>query len=30
MLNFAKDDQKLSVMITASDGATQVILNVSK
>ena len=30
MLNFAKDDQKLSVMITASDGATQVILTVSK
>jgi hypothetical protein len=30
LLNFAKDDQKLSVMITASDGATQVILTVSK
>ena len=30
ILNFAKDDQKLSVMITASDGATQVILTVSK
>jgi predicted small lipoprotein YifL len=30
MLNFAKDDQKLSVMITANDGATQVILTVSK
>ena len=30
MLNFAKDDLKLSVMITASDGATQVILTVSK
>jgi hypothetical protein len=30
MLNFTKDDQKLSVMITASDGATQVILTVSK
>lgn len=30
ILNFAKDAQKLNVMITASDGATQVILNVSK
>ena len=30
ILNFAKDDLKLNVMITASEGATQVILNVSK
>jgi hypothetical protein len=30
MLNYAKDDQKLGVMITASDGAMQVILTVSK
>jgi hypothetical protein len=30
ILNFAKGDLKLSVMITASDGATQVILTVSK
>jgi hypothetical protein len=30
MLNFAKDAQKLNVMINASEGATQVILNVSK
>ena len=30
ILNFAKDDLKLNVMITASEGATQVILTVSK
>jgi len=30
ILNFAKDDQTLNVMITASDGATQVILNVGE
>jgi predicted small lipoprotein YifL len=30
ILNFAKDDLKLNVMISASEGATQVMLNVSK
>ena len=30
ILNFAKDDLKLSVMISASEGATQVMLTVSK
>jgi predicted small lipoprotein YifL len=30
ILNFAKDSQKLNVMITASDGTTQVILNVGE
>ncbi len=30
ILNFAKDDLKLNVMISASEGATQVMLNVSE
>jgi hypothetical protein len=30
ILNFTKDSQKLNVMITASDGTTQVILNVGE